>query len=71
MDTCKKINLQLAIRFLCFTFIKWDNLGRLHKKLLKLIKKNGGMITYSQVTNADIPRTYLLSMEQKGKLVRV
>jgi predicted transcriptional regulator of viral defense system len=41
------------------------------KKLLKLIKKNGGMITSSQVTNADIPRTYLSSMEQKGNLVRI
>lgn len=39
MDTCKKINLQLAIRFLDFTFIKRGDLGGLHKKIIKTYKE--------------------------------
>ena len=41
------------------------------KKLLKLTNKNGGMITSSQATSANIPRTYLSLMEQKGELIKI
>ena len=39
MDTCKKINLQLAIRLLDFTFIKRGDLCGLHKKIIKTHKE--------------------------------
>lgn len=41
------------------------------KKLLKLINKNGGTVTSAQVTNANIPQTYLSLMKEKGTLIRI